>query len=245
MATVDPRETLKALLDLQKIDHDVWRIRQRIREMPQILERRGERFRQSEARVAAAVARVTDLKKQIGLLELEIKTKEGEVAKIQGAQGQSRTNEEFRAFGDHVQRLKKENRAIEDRILEFLGTIESVDKELVDLKATRDALKQEVDADRAQWQKDEAEYQADLAKRDGERAVYAATIAPGPLSTYERVLKVRDGKALVTANGRTCGGCSMSVTPNDYNKLMAGGQLISCRSCERILFIAENAAAGR
>jgi len=245
MATVDPKATLKALIDLQKLDQDISRIRQRIREMPQILERRGERFRQAEGRVAAALARVTDLKKQIGLCELEIKTKDGEIAKIQGAQGQSRTNEEFRAFGDHVQRLKKENRAIEDRILECLGTIETIDKELLDLKATRDALKQEVDVDRKQWQKDEAEYQADLAKREGERAGYAATIAPGPLSTYERVLRARDGKALVTADGRVCGGCSMSVTPNDYNRLMAGGQLISCRSCERILFISENAAAGR
>jgi predicted nucleic acid-binding Zn-ribbon protein len=245
MASVDPKEALKALLDLQRIDHDVWRIRQRIREMPQILERRGERFRQAGARVAAAAARVTDLRKQIGLCELEVKTKEGEVAKIQGAQGQSRTNEEFRAFGDHVQRLKKEIRAVEDRILEFLGAIESVEKEMVDLKATREALKQEVDADRAQWQKDEAEYRGDLARRESERAARAATIAPGPLSVYDRVLKVREGKAMVPADGRVCGGCSMSVTANDYNKLLAGGQLISCRSCERILYISENAAAGR
>ena len=132
MATVDPRATLKALLGLQKIDHDVWRLRQRIKETPQLLDRRNERYRQSEARVAAAQAKIVDQKKQIGLFELEIKGKEAEVAKIQGAQGQSRTNEEFRAFGEHVQRIKKDARAIEDQILECLAQIETVEKELLD-----------------------------------------------------------------------------------------------------------------
>lgn len=243
MATVDPKETLKALLALQQIDHDVWRIKQRIKEMPQILERRGERFRQAEARVAAAHARILDLKKQIGLCELEVKTKEAEIQKIQGAQGQSRTNEEFRAFGDHVQRLKKDVRAIEDRILEHLGAIESVDKELLDLKATRDANKKEVDAELAQWKLDEAEYLGDLAKREAQRAEQARLIAPGPLSVYERVLKVREGKAMVPADTRVCGGCSMGITANDYAKLHSGGQLVFCRSCERILYLAETTAA--
>lgn len=243
MGTVDPRETMKQLLGLQRIDQEVQRLKQRIKETPLLLDRRAERFRQAEGRIAAAGARILDIRKQIGLLELEVKSKEAEVLKIQGAQGQSRTNEEFRAFGDHVSRLRKEARAVEDRILEQLGSIEEIEKELVDLKATRDALKKEVDADLAQWKQDEAEYRGELAGRESARAEFAKSISPGPLSVYERVLRVREGRAMVPADSKVCGGCSMSITANDFTRLHRGTELISCRNCERILYLAELDAA--
>ncbi|MSR46038.1 MAG: hypothetical protein EXS13_03060 [Planctomycetes bacterium] len=243
MATADLKVTLAGLLALQKVDQETRRIQQRIQEMPQILERRGERFRQSEARVATALARILDLKKQAGLAELEVKGKDAEIAKIQGAQGQSRTNEEFRAFGEHVTRLKKDTRAIEDRILEHLTQVESIERELIDLQSTRAALQKEVDVDLVQWKKDEAEYRAELAERAKHRAEQAKSIPAGPLSVYDRVLRVRDGKAMVPADSRICGGCSMSITANDYARLHTGNELVLCRSCERILYLAETTAA--
>lgn len=244
MATVDPtKATLAALLELQKVDSEIRRIEQRIKETPALLDRRNERLRQGEARVAAALARIQELKKQVGLHELEVKTKEGEVLKIQGAQGQSRTNEEFRAFGDHVARLRKDARDIEDKILECMAKVETIEKELVELKATRDALKKESDAELGQWQKDEGGYRAELAQLQAVRAEKKKEIAPGPLSTYERVLRVREGKALVTADARICGGCSMSITANDFTRLHRGNEIVSCRSCERILYLAESTAA--
>jgi predicted nucleic acid-binding Zn-ribbon protein len=243
MATVDPKATLAALLGLQKIDAEIWRIEQRIKEMPALLERRSERLRQSEARVAAALARIQELKKQVGLHELEVKGKEAEILKIQGAQGQSRTNEEFRAFGDHVARLRKDAREIEDRILDCMTKVEAIEKELVDLKATRDALKRESDADAEQWRKDETAYRAELALHQAARAAKAKEVPPGPLSVYERVLRVREGKAMVPADSRICGGCSMSITANDFTRLHRGNELVSCRSCERILYLAESTAA--
>ncbi len=245
MATADAKATLALLMKLQKIDQEVSRLRQRIKETPLLLDRRAERFRQGEARVTGAQARILDLKKQIGLLELDVKTKDAEILKIQGAQGQSRTNEEFRAFGDHVARLRKEKTAIEDRILDHLGNIENIERELLDLKSTRDSLKQEVDADLVQWKKDEADYQVELKQHIAERTEFSKQVAPGPLSIYERVLKVREGKAMVTADGRICGGCQMSLTPNDFTRLHRGDELVACRNCERLLYLTETSSAVR
>src|SRR5262249_53676798 len=143
--------------------------------------------------------KILDQKKQIAAFELDVKTKEAEIQKIQGAQGQSRTNEEFRAFGEHVNRLRKENRALEDRILECLGVIEQIERDSADLKKQRDALKAEAEADAEQWKKDEVSYQEDLVTLAQKRAEFVKSLPPGPLSTYERVLKARDGKAVVAA----------------------------------------------
>jgi predicted nucleic acid-binding Zn-ribbon protein len=35
----------------------------------------------------------------------------------------------------------------------------------------------------------------------------------------------------------------MSITANDFTRLHRGNELVSCRSCERILYLAESTAA--
>lgn len=239
MATVDPKTMLLGLIGLQRLDSDVSRIRQRITEGPRLIERRSERWKQAEARVQQAHARIMDLRKQIGLLELDVKTREVEIAKIQGAQGQSRTNEEFRAFNDHANRLRKENRAVEDRILEFELQVETARKDLGELEKTRDAHKSESEAEAAQWTKDEAEYKGELEQLVAKRNEFAKALPSGPLSVYERVLRGREGKAVVSVEGRNCGGCQMGIVPNDMTKLHRMNELITCRSCERILYLPE------
>jgi len=245
MATVDPRTTLFALIGLQKLDNDVWRVRRRITEGPALIERRAERWKLADARVQQSHAKVLELRKEIGLLELEIKTREGEIGKIQAAQGQSRTNEEFRAYNEHANRLRKENRAVEDRILEFEEQVENVKKETAELEKTRDASKAESDAELAQWKKDEQEYKVELDRMLAQRAEYAKSLPPGPLSIYERVLKARDGKAVVQAEGRMCGGCQMSIVPNDFTRLLRMNEIVTCRSCERILYHPELSSVAR
>lgn len=242
-ATVDPKATLMRLIELQKLDSDVWRVRQRIADGPRLLERRSEKLRQAEQKIAAIHAKILEVKKQAGLLELEVKTREGEIGKIQAAQGQSRTNEEFRAFNDHANRLRKENRATEDRVLEFEQQVEDVKKELVEQEKSRDQLAAEAKENAALWQKDEAEYQVELDQMSVRRAEYAKSLPPGPLSIYERVLKVRDGKAVVAVEGKSCGGCQMSITPNDLTRLHRMNEIVACRSCERILYIPELSTA--
>jgi predicted nucleic acid-binding Zn-ribbon protein len=239
MATADPRQTMIGLINLQKLDADVWRVKRRIAEGPLLLARRGERLKQAEARAHDTQQKILDLKKQIGALELDVKTKEVEIAKIQGAQGQSRTNEEFRAFGEHVNRLRKENRAVEDSILELYQQIETADVTLKEQKAAIETLKKEADEDAVHWKRDEAEYQAELAAFQARRDEFAKTLPAGPLSTYERMLRLRDGKAIVPAERRSCGGCQMAITPNDIARLQRGNELVYCRSCERILYLPE------
>jgi predicted nucleic acid-binding Zn-ribbon protein len=239
MATVDPKATLLALIGLQKLDNSVGRIRRRIKEGPQLIERRSERWKQAEARVQQAHAKILELRKEIGLLELDVKIREGEIAKIQLAQGQSRTNEEFRAYNEHANRLRTENRAVEDRILEIEQKVEDARKELSELERTRDAHKVEADENAAQWKKDAAEYQTELDQLLAQRAEYAKSLPPGPLSVYERVLRGREGKAVVSIEGKMCGGCQMSIVPNDFARLHRMNEIVSCRSCERILYLPE------
>jgi predicted nucleic acid-binding Zn-ribbon protein len=56
---------------------------------------------------------------------------------------------------------------------------------------------------------------------------------------YDKVKSARDGAAVVSADGNTCGGCFMTVTANDIARLRGMNQLVMCKHCQRILYLSD------
>jgi predicted nucleic acid-binding Zn-ribbon protein len=59
------------------------------------------------------------------------------------------------------------------------------------------------------------------------------------LQLYERILQARQGLAVVAVEARICQGCYMTLTPNDLMNLQGGRALVTCKSCQRILYLPE------
>jgi len=59
------------------------------------------------------------------------------------------------------------------------------------------------------------------------------------LLEYERILNSRDGLAIVTVKGNSCGGCNMLVPPQVINLIKMYEHIITCEMCNRILYINE------
>jgi len=53
---------------------------------------------------------------------------------------------------------------------------------------------------------------------------------------YEKTRPVRDGIAIVPLEGRCCSGCGVNVTPNEIQKLVNVATIVTCKSCQRILY---------
>ena len=60
-----------------------------------------------------------------------------------------------------------------------------------------------------------------------------------PLELYQRLLKNKDGQAVVAARNFSCTGCYMTLTQNSINYLMGDSALVRCHSCGRILYLEE------
>ena len=69
------------------------------------------------------------------------------------------------------------------------------------------------------------------------------TILPdvhGPtLVTYERILQIREGLALVPIVNDACGGCDRRLPPQVVNEVYLKATLVTCESCSRILYFDE------
>lgn len=231
------QDLIAGLIRLQRLDDEIFRIQRRLSEGPRLVERRTTGFRQAQARLDAHHDRIKHLRAQVAERELELKSREGEIQRLATQQGTARTNQEYRAFADQMDRIRKDCSAIEDRILEGFARVEEAESDEKALVQARDEAKSEADQIQASWEKDAREYEAELATAQARRAEFQQSLPNGPLRVYERILTGYHGKAVVPAEGKVCGGCQMTITPNDLARLRAASsELITCRSCSRILY---------
>lgn len=176
----------------------------------------------------------------------QVKTKETQLQALQSKQGdlstkrnQARKQDEYNALTAQMHHDQKTIERLELEVLEGmelndtraaeLATLEVETKKLAD---DVEALARELDAKRAEQQ---AQFEALNAA-----IVEAETIIPADQrERYRRNVKQRGADAMAAAEDGACTGCFVSMPPQMLNELINGGQLVFCKSCGRILYLAE------
>ena len=83
------------------------------------------------------------------------------------------------------------------------------------------------------------EYQREIEEFKAKRKKIQESIQFDAARLYEKVKNARSGSAIVSADNQTCGGCYMTVTPNDVARLRNQKEIVLCKSCQRILYLSD------
>ena len=84
------------------------------------------------------------------------------------------------------------------------------------------------------------EVESELAILRAQRASRAKEIAPGLLTSYERILKARGGIAVASVTAAAvCGACRVTIRPQAMQELRSATELMLCESCGRYLYWSE------
>jgi hypothetical protein len=205
-------------------------------------------------------AAVNELTAQIQMLEDQVDSKEAEkkkslskrkendneverlrasLKKFKSQLYQVRNNKEYDALTkeiDHseelITKLDNESIALEDLIQKLKNEIEEVEPQLEsfkkDLKEKEAELKQIVKANERE----------EIKLRD-KRDKIAAKVKKPDYSTYMRIRKALNGKAVVTIIRSACSGCHNVVPPQRQIEIRQSKRIFSCESCGRILVSTE------
>ncbi len=84
-------------------------------------------------------------------------------------------------------------------------------------------------------QDDLHELEEEIASLEKSRGQLLKAVVRQAREHYEKILSVRDGRAVTPLRGQSCGGCGMNLPPNDRAKTEAMKTMATCRSCQRIL----------
>jgi predicted nucleic acid-binding Zn-ribbon protein len=229
-------EQLEILKRLQALDGALFRLRRQQQEKPLELEQVIAQVAVQEAKLKAADATLTKLQLLQKEREMELQTREASVKKLQGQLFQVKTNKEYTTMQREIDSLKADNSLLEETILKTFDAIDQATKERQLEQSQMVALQERLRVARERIERELAAIGEQIAQLERSRQILVPDVPPPALATYERVLEIREGLALVPVVNDSCGGCHRRLPPQVINEVYLKAELITCESCNRILY---------
>ena len=165
-------------------------------------------------------------------LQEDVKRAESKRRDVRNTKEEFSANKEFEAFQKRVAETKK---LLTERTEQAAQkTLERDEKQKV-VNEFEQKLKglEEERAKRLQSLRQERE--KFLAQRDE----FISKVDEDIFSLYERVQRIRKGNGIALVKGLVCGGCFVSLPPHTVHQLSKLSEIITCPSCSRILYPAD------
>lgn len=240
MAEASIREQVKKLIELQTIDAQIYRLKKEKVEQPQLIAELEKRFDEKKVNLKALEDKLKALLVKRKERELTLATKEEEIRKAQTQMYQLKTNKEYQAKLKEIEGFQADKSVLEEEILKVFDELDS-------LKAQTEQenvhLKEEEVGFLDQKKKIEEcikELEAELVNLEGKRKQVTPEMDKKILASYERILKNREGLALVAVKDYACQGCFINVPPQVINEIKMHDRLVICENCARILYIEDD-----
>lgn len=231
------KKTLKRLSLLQEIDAKVHALRARRDEIPRQIEEQVRAVARAKDRLADLESRSRELKKSVDGKNLQLKDYEQKIYQKEVQLNTISTNEAYKTMLREIEGLKADKSRVEDAILEISYAQDDVQSEIVACRKDVAAAEQEHRLRQTELDEQAGHLDEEIGKLMQQREARAREIDSDALTIYDRVLAHRNGHALVPVRDQHCQGCQMNLTLQEMTVVMACKELLTCRTCSRILYL--------
>lgn len=232
------KQELEKLIDLQKTDTNIRRLKQivatadtRRAEIEQEFDQHASSIREVQNRRDTLNTERADLEKQIAENKTYLERAE---RNLKHAQNQK----EYETAMRETDALQKQIAAFETQVVEKMTASEEVEGELesrADEINSHDAKRSEA---LAAFDKEVGAARKELEKETVSREEVFKTLPPSLAAVYNRLAqRSRDGIAVAEVVNGSCSACFMSLRPQMSLEVKRGDRIITCESCTRILYI--------
>jgi len=235
--------TAESLRDLHVLHQRARALRDRLVSAPRTLAARQSALASRLADLEKARKTLQDAKVQLKKNEHSLQAQQAKIDDHKVKLNQVKKNEEYKALQNQIAHEQLAIGKIEDEILQGYEMIEGQSAALAKLEADVKSFAQEVSNLEAEI---EAQVSSSKVQLEAvEQAIrQAETLIPGEeRERYRRIVRQFGADALAACEDATCQGCFTSVTPQMLNELINGEHLTFCKSCGRLLYLAEPAVA--
>ncbi|MCP3914121.1 MAG: hypothetical protein GY711_01030 [bacterium] len=232
------QETLQALLSLQAIDRDIYRVESELKRLPQELARRQERLDEKMRAANERLEEVRQLKLQIKEIEDLTTGQRQRLRKLENEASKNKVDAAMLASYDHeIRTVKRTVGMAEDDGLKLVERSEALQAEADELQAANQGELTIFEQFKENVAKETAAAEGRLAELKSSReSLGSSSIPPEQLSLYRKILERREGEAMAELQELICQGCYVGIPKNLAVRLARGAELVQCPSCDRILF---------
>ena len=226
----------ESLYQLQKIDLEIIKHRNRLQEIASILAN-DEAIQQAQAGVDAANTTLTPLKTRLRDLEMETKSNEEKTrtSEQQLYSGAIKNPKEMQDMQQEITSLKKRHSDLETTILETMMAVEEAEAAL----AEREANLASVTASRGDEHRQLLDEQSKLENRihqlNENREQVLRELTPENIKIYDTMKVKKHNQPIAVMEGNTCSICGVAQTVTIEREVRQGTRLVNCSNCGRIL----------
>ncbi|PIQ89848.1 MAG: hypothetical protein COV72_00700 [Candidatus Omnitrophica bacterium CG11_big_fil_rev_8_21_14_0_20_42_13] len=236
MAEISIKEQLSYLVELQEIDLQIYNQKNRFDDIPLQIDKKTKEFESRKSSLKALDDKKNQLLVQKKDAELELASKEENITKLQNQLFQIKTNKEYTAMLKEIEGGKADKSHIEDKILTVMLQLDGF---IVEVQKEKENLAQEekkLAAENAKLKDEQKVIEEALLSLNNKRGQISVKVDAKILKIYDRILKNKEGLALVKVENFACQGCFMNVPPQVVNEIRMHERIVTCEMCSRILY---------
>ncbi len=230
------QDEVRALLILQDRDRRLLAIAKDLAKLPKDQERARDKLKGDQAHLAQAQHALKEAELRVKKIELDAETRRTTIKRLKNQQFETRKNDEFQALAHEITRYEQDVDAYETRELEAM--------------VEADAFREAVHIAEKQLSTTEAQVKEELARLqqrhqilldqqrevEVDRATCAQAVPSEILPLYQKLMKSKDGLAVVALKDQLCDGCHMKVVAGTMIKVQTAKEITQCENCGRILY---------
>lgn len=233
--------TAENLRDLHSLHQRAKALRDRLASGPKTLAARQAVLAGRQAALEQARKALQDERLLVKKHEHSLQGQQAKIDDLKLKRNQIKKNEEYKAIQNQLAHDEKAVEKLETDIIEGMLRVDERAAAVTALEGEVKKAAAEVEelGGRIQSQAGEAETQ--LRELETAIAEAEAVIPIDQRDQYRRNLKQRGAGAFASVDlqNKSCAGCFVSVTPQMVNELINCTSLIFCKTCGRILYLAE------
>ena len=232
-------DQIKLLIELQSLDTQILKIEQDLESIPEDIKRMNEAFEEKKTDLKKLEDGVKAIQLKRKEKELDLESKEGSIKKFQSQLYQVKTNKEYTALEGEIGRAKADNSLIEEEILKIFDQIDAQNQKI---SKERDFLKTEeskLDSEKKKLNDEVKRIGSEVDGLKAQRTDLVQRVDKAVLVKYDRILKGKDGLAVVPVAGGSCQGCFRIMPSQVIHEINMKKDLVFCENCARILYIEE------
>ncbi|MFH1458882.1 MAG: C4-type zinc ribbon domain-containing protein [Candidatus Omnitrophota bacterium] len=231
---------IENLIELQKIDVQIFKIKSDLETKPQEIEKLEENFNGLSIGVKQAEEALKKAQVKQKEMDIELQSKEATINKHKAQLFQLKSNKEYNTMQLEIEKMKADNSLLEEEILLSMEKIDQLKQNLNQEKEKLAVEENKLKKIKAKVGIETKELKQALDGLNAQRKrKIDGNIKPEVLALYERILKNRGEIALVPVKDDSCTGCFMGIRPQVVNELRLG-KLLTCDNCSRILYVETN-----
>ncbi|MBT5029030.1 MAG: hypothetical protein HOL15_03370 [Nitrospinaceae bacterium] len=234
--SASPKLQLQQLILLQTLDDEIIEHNELLDDIPAQVDGGRAELEEKRKILSTAKEELDALKKKRKDLEAKVQGENDHMAKAKIKLPAVKTNKEYTAINMEVDAIKEKVSGLEDQELEIMEILEEKQKEFPGIEKIfkgESDLFQEYQANKeAELKRMKQELQVLVEKRDVIKAEIEAVV----LQRYEKVLKARDGRAVVVLKENICQGCFQQILPQMAINVKVGESIQQCSNCLRFLY---------